>query len=132
MTARNTSSGFTLLEVLVALTVLGLAMGAAFGVFGSDTAVLDRSRREQDAMMLAQSLLARMRNDIAVRPSHLTGMAGAMRWTLDVGTALMEPPPAQGFAVYPVSASVSWTDDRGQQVRRLRSARLAAVEIGAP
>jgi prepilin-type N-terminal cleavage/methylation domain-containing protein len=67
MTENPPPSGFTLLETLVALAILGLALGSSLSVFG-DT--LTRSRHaamEAQAAGVAQTLLEQLGTTLPTR-----------------------------------------------------------------
>ena len=51
------TSGFTLLEVLVAVAVLGLALVSLLGLHVRNLALIERDQRVTDATMLARHLL---------------------------------------------------------------------------
>ncbi len=52
--------GFTLLEVLIALVVLALALGAVIRVSGQSAALLDQLRADTAATVTAQDLATRL------------------------------------------------------------------------
>lgn len=52
--------GFTLLEVLIALVVLALALGAVIRVSGQSAALLDRLRADTAATVAAEDLCTRL------------------------------------------------------------------------
>ncbi len=124
MIEGQNDSGFTLIEVLIALLILVLASGAISQAVSSGTVELARAARERDAITLADSVLAQIGHAIALTPGHLAGMDGAMSWTANIADALVDPSPASGLAAYPVSVEVRWPDDRRRQTYRLDSVRL--------
>lgn len=77
--------GFTLLEVLVALTILGVALTVLFAVFGHS---LDRSRETQsrlEARSAAAALLAQAETAPTLPYGERSGrLSSGMDWTLDV------------------------------------------------
>jgi len=56
----RTESGFTLVEVLVALTVLAIALGALVKVGGESGAVLSQLRGNTAAMTMAEDMTSRL------------------------------------------------------------------------
>lgn len=54
------SRGFTLLEVLIALVVLAVALGAVIRVSGQSAALLDRLRADTAATVAAEDLCTRL------------------------------------------------------------------------
>lgn len=92
MTERR-SQGFTLLETLVALAILGLALGSSISVF-SDT--LNRSHHaamEAEAAGMAQALLDQLGTTLPAKKSPLksgdprfrnaSGLDPKFRWRID-------------------------------------------------
>jgi type II secretion system protein I len=77
-------SGFTLIETLVALAILGIVLSTVFGIFGS---ALRAAHRDEDRLLLAlvaQNLLARSRLDLFPGTGALTGdIGGGLRWRIE-------------------------------------------------
>ena len=66
-------SGFTLIEVLVALAIVAIAFVAALGVFTGGLSRLDHDHNVQYALLIAQSELARVGQDIALQDREIDG-----------------------------------------------------------
>lgn len=82
---RAGQAGFTLIETLVALAILGVVLSAVYGVFGSG---LRAASRDEDRLLLAlvaQNLLARSRLDLfPADGAALSGdIGGGLRWRID-------------------------------------------------
>ena len=79
-------AGFTLLETLVALAILGVVMSSVYAVIGSG---LRSAHRDEDRLLLglvAQNLLARSRLDLNPARGALTGdIEGGLRWRIESG-----------------------------------------------
>ena len=77
-------AGFTLLETLVALALLGIVMTTVFGIFGSG---LRSAHRDEDRLLLglvAQNLLERSRLDLNPLGGPRSGdIGGGLRWQID-------------------------------------------------
>lgn len=92
--ARQT--GFTLLEVLVALAVVALALAALVGLTGSQISSVERQREHLLAEYVAANVLTELRlrepfPETGVREGR-TEMGGrAFRWRLTIGST---PEPA--------------------------------------
>ena len=69
------ASGFTLIEALVAVTLLALLFGALMPVFHNGLAVLQSGDRHTRAVMIARSVLERQRV-AAVLPASATATSG--------------------------------------------------------
>jgi type II secretion system protein I len=78
------NAGFTLLEALVALAILGVVLSTVFGIFGRG---LQSARRDEDQLLLAlvaQNLLARSRLDLFPAEDAITGdIGGGLRWRIE-------------------------------------------------
>lgn len=81
---RASAAGFTLLETLVALALLGIVMTTVFGVIGGG---LRAARRDEDRLLLglvAQNLLERSRLDFSPLGGARSGdIGGGLRWQID-------------------------------------------------
>lgn len=77
-------AGFTLLETLVALAILGVVMSTVYGVIGSG---LRSAHRDEDRLLLglvAQNLLARSHLDLDPASGNLSGdIGGGLRWRIE-------------------------------------------------
>lgn len=85
MTRRpDPTAGFTLLETLVALAILGVIMATVYAVIGSG---LRTAHRDEDRLLLglvAQNLLARSRLDLNPKDGPITGdIEGGLRWRIE-------------------------------------------------
>jgi general secretion pathway protein I len=67
---RDGAGGFTLLEVLVAVAVLGLAMVSLLGLHVRNIALIDRDQRVTEATLLARRLMT----DVEVAPFPEIGL----------------------------------------------------------
>ena len=78
-------SGFTLLETLVAMTLLALLAGALMPVFQQGLAVLERGDRRTQAVMLAQALLEEhaVRREEEGAASAQSGAEGEFQWQVE-------------------------------------------------
>jgi prepilin-type N-terminal cleavage/methylation domain-containing protein len=118
----DTESGFTLVEVLVALAITVLSMAVLFKVISTD---LDRTRAARDgaaAESLAQSLLAQY--TVAPRPGVMRGTApGGYAWHVDTAPYADAPANLPVDAVT-VAATVSWRDNGRVESRSLSTLRI--------
>ena len=118
-------SGFTLLEVLVALVVLGTAVVAVLQLFGGGLRLARAAGDHSDAALVASARLADL------EPGPLTegtteGVDGAYRWvrrvTLDPSLLPVEPdtPDAARMRLARVSVEVQWGQGRRFELVTLR------------
>jgi prepilin-type N-terminal cleavage/methylation domain-containing protein len=126
--------GFTLVEVVVALLIFGLAFAVLARIV--QTGVLQSARAETmtTATLLARSQLARIGVDVPVAAGELEGDAGGgFRWRIVVRRAALEggqDDPATDQLVLPhqVEVTIAWGEGTREQALTLTSLRLAAAE----
>ena len=103
---RADNEGFTLLEVLVALTILSISLVVLMGIFSQD---LSRARDMRDgsaARALAQSLIAQRGDPGALAMGDSEGRDGAFVWHVHTAQAGTGEPGAPQMAL--ITASVRW------------------------
>ena len=129
--------GFTLLEVLVAVAIAGLAVIGLFqagsgGLFAADTAA-----RAEEAIQRAQSHLTAVgRNAALVQGEFTDDDGGGYRWRLRVRPAATR----QGLApdgtsavtatLYDVEVAILWPGRKGERSVVLRTLRLGTATGG--
>jgi len=128
MPTPSSKSGFTLLEMLVALAILSVTLGAVYQVFASSLIDETEAAREVQAVSIGQSVLARVGLDVPVKPGESSGDAGdgfvwTLRMTASDAPALAPVRPVQ------VAVTVEWRS--GVRVRSisLHSTRLVARDV---
>lgn len=108
-------AGFTLLEVLVALAILGLAVVAAIQAFAQGLRLLKLSGDHQQATLLADQKLREVAEPVAGREE---GTEGPFRWervVRRVETPELEAvPEPHAWRVWEITVRVAW--DAGRQV----------------
>lgn len=127
--ARGISSGFSLLEVLVAFVVMGLVVGTLLQLFGSSMRNVALADEYSFAIQVAESRLAAVGNEIVVEEGSESGAdANGYRWRVD-----MEPLEPETFGeklkdipiplqIYRVSIVVTW--DSGGKAREFHLSSL--------
>lgn len=120
-------AGFSLIEVLVSLAVTGIALGAAFFLFGSALRGSLHAERTTMATLVAESKLAEAGIAAPLQPGRTAGRTGdGYAWVTEVrpyrvlrddGTASL---PVNAFEVV---VTVAWGDDDHSAVS-LRTLRL--------
>lgn len=123
----NSESGFTLLEMLVALAILALALSVLFGMLSDGTRRTGEAEALADAGLHARSLLAKVGSEIPLQGGVTDGqLDNGFRWQVRVepygGAADRREWPV---AAYTVAAEVVWTDGV-----RERSAVLTTLRLG--
>jgi len=77
------NAGFTLIEVLVAIAVLAVVLGAIGAVVGNTVRAIRSVDRRLPLLETAQSLIAALRTRDALQPGTQTGTSGEFRWRID-------------------------------------------------
>lgn len=103
--------GFTLLEILVALSILAVALGAILQSFSSGLRSLGAAEAHALALMHARSQLAKVGPLIPLEPGEQTGAAGEFEWTVSV--RLFESPEGDPvldpvLVSYQLDVTVTW------------------------
>jgi len=132
MKRARSQSGFTLLEVVVAFVVLSLVLTVVFEVFStwlSRTAALSE---QSQALAIAQSRLAAVGLEEAVKEGEASGESGdrRFRWRVRVerygDKAEAGAPPQSTYTLYRAESVVSWISSDGRE----RSLALANLHLG--
>jgi general secretion pathway protein I len=120
-------SGFTLIEVLVALAILGISLAVLLHIFSESLHRARESQAEMTASALAQSLLADAGHSLPLRPGDTTGeLPNGYSWRLHIEPyGSDEDRKSWQMGAVAISASVSWND--GGQRRSMTLTTLRAV-----
>jgi general secretion pathway protein I len=93
--ARRADSGFSLIEVLVAVAVVASVLGAIGAVIAT---TVKGSRSIDDRLLLietAQRMLAGLPLRDALQPTNQTGTSSGFNWRIDVAPFPAPPPSAK-------------------------------------
>jgi general secretion pathway protein I len=132
-------AGFTLLEVLVAFIIAGLALAVLFR--GAIEAVRGTrlSGHYQEALARAQSRMASFGRDLPLVDSDRQGDdGGGFHWRTRVTTAATAPVSALGgahaplVALHAIEIVISWETDGGNRQVVLHTARTGFAAAAAP
>ena len=119
-------SGFTLLEILVALAILSVSMAVLLSSLSTSINHQLRAKREVEAAELARSLLARLGTDIPLQIGEIEGEEGpSYRWHLTM--AAYGETAGSGNNLPPAldtSVTVSWGDGVENHSVTLRTLEL--------
>ncbi|MGH7095465.1 MAG: hypothetical protein ACREFB_18275, partial [Stellaceae bacterium] len=120
--------------VLVALAIVGLALGAAAATIGTGLSGHEAARDIATALAVADQRLAEAGVTGELRPgSHAGNFAGRFAWHITV--ALYRDPdakpgaaaPPSGLRLFRVAVTVSWRDGRRRRQMALSTLRLGPV-----
>ena len=123
--SEPSDSGFTVIEVLVALTVLAMSAAVLLAVFSQG---LDRAHSNSvriEARNLAQSLLARAEATPPDALANATGHSAGLSWEVrlsDYGS--VEDRESWQFAPVTLTSTVKWSDHGRVQSLSLSTLRL--------
>jgi general secretion pathway protein I len=81
--APRGTAGFTLIEVLVAIAVLAVVLGAIGAVVGNTVRTIHSVDRRLPLLETAQSLIASLPARDALQPGTQSGTSGEFRWRMD-------------------------------------------------
>jgi general secretion pathway protein I len=124
---RSGERGFTLLEVLVSFVILAISLGVLLEVFSSGVGRADDGEQQRRAVLLAQSLLARIGTEEPLGPGERSGTADGLRWHESVVALLIDPkqPPLVARPFH-VAVTVTWSRGRGAE----ESVALDSLRLG--
>ncbi len=123
---RHREAGFTVVEAVVALTILAVALGVLLNVMSNSIRQTGQAEAAAEAGALAQSLLARIGTQLPLQDGQIDGQSEhGFRWRLQIdpygdGTDHREWP----VAAHQVSAEVMWSDGFYQRSVVLTTFRL--------
>jgi general secretion pathway protein I len=123
-------AGFTVVEVVVALTILALALGVLLNVMSNSIRQTGQAETIAEAGTLAQSLLAKIGTELPLRDGQITGQSDrGFRWRVQIdaygdGTDRREWP----VAAHQILAEVLWSDGLQERSLVLTTLRLGPKE----
>ncbi len=123
-------SGFSLLEVLVAFSILALSLGVLLRIFGGDGHLAGLAEEHSKAVVLAESLLANAGVEAPLQPGEFNGEIDSQySWAMRV-TPFTPPegdmPQNQPFKPYWVEVTVEWGNDNEPSAFTLSTLRLVS------
>lgn len=124
--------GFTLIEVLVALAILGVSLAAIYEAFGTGLRNERQTRFYEEAVALAEARLAQVGTELPAAVGRWSGEEAGFRWTLRLQPAVDEPLTYEPSLVrlLEVTVEVEWLDRSRRKTIALHSLRLAARSPG--
>ena len=127
LSARRKQKGFSLLEAMVAISILGIALGGLYSAASGATRNVRADERYAFAVELGRSLLA---DNVQVPKSGFSNngvTAGGFKWSVSTRPAPLGRSGLDEGALQEIEIIVSWAD--GLRDRRIR---LDSVVEGLP
>jgi len=126
MTGAKREAGFTLVEVIVALAILSAGLSLLLGLISNSLRQTASAQRMAGAGSLAQSLMAEVGTDLAIRAEVRDGQyPNGYRWHLKMqpydSTRDNEDRPV---GLYSISAEVEWDEGTERRFYALTTLRL--------
>lgn len=135
---RRRSGGFTLLEVIIAFSLLALALTLLLGSLSGASSQIRQADHASHAALHAQSLMAQAGVGEILQPGIDQGefAGGDYRWTLEVSPYQDPANPARALQPGPLrllrlDLEVAWGDTPRERLR-WQTLRLVPVEAGQP
>lgn len=132
---RSRQRGFTLLEVIAAILLLGIAFAALLKVAGGAMALSRDAADRDEAALWARSLLDSAFVATPVAPGRRSGRFDARyQWTLTTTPwqAPGSPPGSDPLALYRLDLAVRWGNGARPQVAHFETLRLGAAPAATP
>lgn len=127
------NGGFTLLEVVVALAIAGLALVGMFRAGSGGLFAVDTAARAEEAVQRAQSHLAAVGRNAALTEGEFTGDdGGGYRWTLRVRPLTTRQSVGQDgvspatTTLFDIEVAISWPAHAGERRVVLKTLRIGA------
>ncbi len=129
---RSTSSGFTLIEVLLAFVVFALSFSVVLEIISGSMRNTVRARQYTEVALITQSVMDRVGLDIPLEQSvRANGESGVYRWELQISPFAATPDTTRsvdlgeltGIDLLEVEFIISWGD-----IAREQSIRFSTVK----
>jgi prepilin-type N-terminal cleavage/methylation domain-containing protein len=117
--------GFTLIEMLIAVTIAALLLTATMRFFAASLAGATRTDNYAQATLLAQSKLEAMGGLIVTSLQPASGTEGSFRWQTSIHRYGEAGQRSTFLVPYEVGVNVSW-----RETGRTRSLSLNTIRLG--
>ena len=126
----NKQQGFSLLEILIAFSILALSLGILLKIFSAGVDTAEVAEDYTAAVQIAQSLMAKTGVETPLQADQSSGLENEKyHWLVEVIPFEFNPdnvdPTAITAALFKVKVSVSWGDDNSDD----RQVRLTTLKL---
>jgi general secretion pathway protein I len=119
MLNKNKSTGqggFSLLEILIAFSIMALSLGILLRIFSGGVNTATIAEEYTTAVQIAESLMAQTGSEIPLRSEHISGVKDEKyNWQLDIRpyklSAETMDAKAVGVELYKINVTVDWGDE---------------------
>jgi general secretion pathway protein I len=128
-------NGFSLLEILIAFSILSLSLGILLKIFSAGAATAAIAEDYTSAVQIAESLMAKTGVETLLKPGESTGIENEKyRWLVAVQPFLPSitktDPKKMSVILYKVKVIVSWGDENEDDRQiELTSLKLVTDEL---
>jgi general secretion pathway protein I len=125
MTSQHASTGFTLIEMVIAFAILGLSLSALYATFQSALSRTTHDAHLSEATLLARSLLARAGTEWPLIEGSTTGYWSEYVYELNEHK-IVAPASEVPFtmATVQVTTTVTWIELAGKRTFSLSTLKL--------
>lgn len=126
--------GFSLLEMLVAFTILAIALGILLNIFSSGVRTAALANEYASAVQIAESLMARTGVEFPLQPSQAAGIENEKyRWELAIAPFELTidnlDTKTIPVSLFMVTVDVSWGDNGGSAGSKDRQVELTTLKL---
>lgn len=126
----NRAGGFTLLETLVALSVLAITLGVLYQIFGVSLRNIQHAKDYSYAQMLAESKLAEIGKGIPVMEGVYGGdFDNKYSWQMNIKPASYNSASDEMVYIYKVMFTISWPANGSSRSIKIDTYRLSAGDV---
>ena len=128
---RRQQGGFVLLELIVALTILGIGFAAAFAGISQSTRNIDKLQRVQQRENEVRNLLAELDLVRQLRPDDSTSgrFEDGTRWRIEI-QSFIPPTPAYSRGIVRITLRLEWDAKAGIQTKTIETYRIMEANLG--
>jgi general secretion pathway protein I len=132
------AQGFSLLEMLVAFSILALSLGILMRIFSGSLGNVEAAHDRAQAVVLAQSLLASAGITSPLVPGEISGeMGGKFHWTMhtrpyqdqSAASGMLQPVVPDSLSLWEVEVEVRWGELTGVAGRSFSLSSLRIQQV---